>query len=209
MILDWENASLHKVASIYLTRKLIVYMLVESYCMYMYIHGVPHSLQSEEKEKSAAVATQSEGQDDCKASQWSACTYTFNCLQSESFSSVSGAVFGNPQGCSCHRVILSSVTPGQVLKAERLNNTPEKLASALLYLLFSSEELSRGNCTKPVRSDIIQLDSERLWAIKCNKWNCCGETSHLTYTLSPLQVTLIMCFLLKMTLMEKKIKNKR
>ena len=50
---------------------------------------------------------------------------------------------------------------------ERKNDSAKKLSKALLLLLFSSVELGRGNCTKPIREDIEQLDSERLWAIKC------------------------------------------
>ena len=54
------------------------------------------------------------------------------------------------------------LTQAQVLDAERKNDSPEKLARALLLLLFSIQELSKGNCTRPMRGDIEQLDSERL-----------------------------------------------
>ena len=60
----------------------------------------------------------------------------------------------------------------QVLDAERKSNNAEKLARALLTLLFTHDELSHGNCTKPVRDDITQLDTERLWAIKCKQVVC-------------------------------------
>ena len=60
-----------------------------------------------------------------------------------------------------------SVTQSQITDVERKNDSAEKLSKALLLLLFSSVELGRGNCTKPIREDIEQLDSERLWAIKC------------------------------------------
>ena len=43
----------------------------------------------------------------------------------------------------------------------------ESLEKLAIGLLFNHEELRRGNCTKPVRDDVQQLDSERLWAIKC------------------------------------------
>lgn len=78
-----------------------------------------------------------------------------------------GAIFGNPNGSARNRITLSCVNQAQVLNIERKNNTPEKLARGLLQLLFSVDELSKGNYTKPVRDDIIQLDSEWLWAIKC------------------------------------------
>ena len=78
-------------------------------------------------------------------------------------------MFGKPDASSRHKVVLSSVTQSQVVDIDRKNDTVEKLAVGLLLLLFTHEELGRGNCTKPVRGDIEQLDSERLWAIKCNK----------------------------------------
>ena len=59
------------------------------------------------------------------------------------------------------------VTRSQLLDAERSTNTPEKLSLALLQLMFTNTELAHGNCTKPVRDDIKQLDIERLWAIRC------------------------------------------
>ena len=38
----------------------------------------------------------------------------------------------------------------------------------LLSFLFTQDELSKGNCSKPMRFDIEQLNAERLWPIKCN-----------------------------------------
>ena len=65
---------------------------------------------------------------------------------------------------------LFTVTRAQVLNVERTcNESPEKLATGLLLLLFTSDDLSSGNCTKPMRKDIHQLDIERLWAIKCKE----------------------------------------
>ena len=85
----------------------------------------------------------------------------------------SGAVLGNPVGPVRQRVVLTCVTQAQVLDAERCSNSHEKLAAALLSLLFSTTELAHGNCTKPVRGDIKQLNSERLWAIRCKKMYIC------------------------------------
>ena len=86
--------------------------------------------------------------------------YVMNCVyQFITFPLAAGAVFGN--------LVLHNFTQAQVLNAERKTSTQEHLAVSLLQLLFTTEELSKGNCTKPVREDILQLDSERLWAIKC------------------------------------------
>ena len=78
-----------------------------------------------------------------------------------------GATFGNPHGNPRNKVVLSLVKPSQLLDVERKNDTAEKLARSLLLLLFTHSELASGNCTRPVREDIKQLNSERLWAIKC------------------------------------------
>ena len=56
-----------------------------------------------------------------------------------------GAVFGDPRGTSRQKVLLKLVTQTQVLNEERRHDTPEKLATGLLLLLFSPSELSRGN----------------------------------------------------------------
>ena len=72
------------------------------------------------------------------------------------------AIFGHPNGADRNRVVLHSIKQAQVLDAESKNATPEKLALALQQLLFSSLELAKGNCTRPM---LQQLDSERLWAI--------------------------------------------
>ena len=79
----------------------------------------------------------------------------------------SRALLGDPQGPSRQKVYLTCVTQSQVLDAERSTSTAEKLATALLLLLFSTDEIAHGNCTQPIRGDIKQLDSEKLWAIKC------------------------------------------
>ena len=64
-------------------------------------------------------------------------------------------------------MVLKHVTKEQLLDVDRRAATAEKLAVGLLQLLFSQDELRSGNCSKPTRPDIMQLDSERLWAIKC------------------------------------------
>ena len=94
--------------------------------------------------------------------------YVMNCVyQFITFPLAAGAVFGNPKGNVRQKVVLHNFTQAQVLNTERKTSTQEQLAVSLLQLLFTTEELSKGNCTKPVREDILQLDSERLWAIKC------------------------------------------
>ena len=78
------------------------------------------------------------------------------------------AILGHPSGGERQRVELKGVHQSEVQAVERRSSeTPERLALGLLLLLFTSEELSTGNCTKPVRKDIKQLDAERLWAIRC------------------------------------------
>ena len=81
---------------------------------------------------------------------------------------------GDPSGrLAKDKVVIPEVTQEKVICTESQNNTPEKLAVALLLLLFSREELAHENCTKPIRGDIHQLDTNQLWAIKCKK--------HFTY----------------------------
>ena len=64
------------------------------------------------------------------------------------------AVLGDPNGGERDHVLLHCVTHAQVLDAERKSDSPEKLARALQQLLFSSQELAKGNCTRPLHSDI-------------------------------------------------------
>lgn len=79
-----------------------------------------------------------------------------------------GAILGDPNGKEgLQRVILTNLTQAQVTEIDRNHDTAEKLAGGLLLLLFSLDELASGNCTKPIRDDIKQLDGNRLWAIKC------------------------------------------
>ena len=80
---------------------------------------------------------------------------------------IDGTVFGNPNRKLRDRsVILRNVSHDQLLDVERRCSMPEKLALGLIQLLFTPEELKSGNCTKSIRSDIEQLDTKRLWAIK-------------------------------------------
>ena len=51
------------------------------------------------------------------------------------------AVFGDPSGVEISRVIIHSFTQAQILDAERKTDSPDKLARALLQLLFSGQEL--------------------------------------------------------------------
>ena len=52
------------------------------------------------------------------------------------------------------------------MHAENVSTSPNKLAVNLLTALFSHEELSTGNCTKAMRSDIVLLDQEKIQAIR-------------------------------------------
>ena len=80
---------------------------------------------------------------------------------------IDGTVFGNPnRKLQDQSVIIRNVSHDQLLEVERRCSMPEKLALGLLQLLFTPEELKSGNCTKSIRSDIEQLDTKRLRAIK-------------------------------------------
>ena len=81
------------------------------------------------------------------------------------------AILGDPLGGPRQKVAVREFRQSDIKAVERRNSeSPEKLAlGLLLLLLFSTEELSQGNCTKPVRKDILQLDSERLWGIQCKQ----------------------------------------
>ena len=65
-------------------------------------------------------------------------------------------------------------------------NTAEKVALGLLLLLFTANKLRQGNCTKPVRKDVQELDSKRLWAISKMLIRSCFDyyfTGHVDYLL--------------------------
>ena len=83
-----------------------------------------------------------------------------------------------------------------------MNDTAEKLAIALLLLLFTPKVSAHGNCTKPVRGDISQLDSEQLWAIKSNVY-----AFKIKHAVDFMQVTLIMSSRWMMTWGEKEQKK--
>ena len=80
-----------------------------------------------------------------------------------------GVLLGNPQGKT--NIWIPNIKMEQLLNVERCSSTAEKLAVGLLLLLYTREELRSGNCSKPIRSDIQQLDPERLWGIKCKQYN--------------------------------------
>ena len=50
--------------------------------------------------------------------------------------------------------------------AENAGTTPEALAVQLLTAIFTDEELQTGNCTKPRKSGIVQLDQVKIKAIR-------------------------------------------
>ena len=59
------------------------------------------------------------------------------------------AILGDPLGGPRQKVELREFQQSDIKAVKRRNNeSPEKLALGLLLLLFSTEELSQGNCTK-------------------------------------------------------------
>jgi hypothetical protein len=86
---------------------------------------------------------------------------------SECASSQEYAIFGDPHGGPREKVEVKDMTQNDLRSVERrYSDTPEGLAVALLLLLFTPDQLKHGNCTKPVRKDIDQLDPDRVWAIR-------------------------------------------
>ena len=54
------------------------------------------------------------------------------------------------------------------MHAENTASTPEKLAVSLLTSLFTHDEIAQGNCTTPIRTDIVLLDQLKVQAIRGN-----------------------------------------
>ena len=75
-----------------------------------------------------------------------------------------GVILGNP--ASPTRVRLTDIQSAAVMHAENISANAKKLAVNLLSVLFSHEELAVGNCTKPVREDIMLLDPEKIRGIR-------------------------------------------
>ena len=79
---------------------------------------------------------------------------------------IGGLWFGDPNKDS-QRVFIPNcgISREQVLDVERRAGTPEKFAIGLLLLLFTPAELQWGNCTKPLRDDIQELDSAKVFGL--------------------------------------------
>lgn len=78
-----------------------------------------------------------------------------------------GVLLGNPQSViPSEKVLIESIDPQAIIHAENISTTPGKLAVNLLQALFTHEEISTGNCTKPVRPDIIMLDPKKIQGIR-------------------------------------------
>lgn len=82
-------------------------------------------------------------------------------------SCIIGVLFGDPS-CAAPggNIFIENVSPKAVMHAENVSTTPSKLAVHLLQALFTHEELSHGNCTKPMREDIVILDQKKIQAIR-------------------------------------------
>ena len=79
-----------------------------------------------------------------------------------SLSASTGVLLGSPDS----PILIQNLKRESVLHAEVTANSPQKLALNLLEVLFTHEELSTGNCTKPMRADIKILDSTKLQGIR-------------------------------------------
>ena len=72
---------------------------------------------------------------------------------------------GNPLDIT-KRVEIPGLTREMLSTAENAGTTPEALAVQLLTAIFTDEELQTGNCTKPRKSGIVQLDQVKIKAIR-------------------------------------------
>ena len=61
---------------------------------------------------------------------------------------------------------IPGVTREMISAAENMGTTPKALSVQLLTAIFTDEELQRGNCTKPRKAGIVQLDQIKLKAIR-------------------------------------------
>lgn len=75
-----------------------------------------------------------------------------------------GIWLGNPRD-EGERVAVD-ITPEELSRAENMGTTPEKLGIQLLFVLFTKEQLSKGNPTKPRKPGIQLLDQTKIKAIR-------------------------------------------
>ena len=73
-----------------------------------------------------------------------------------------GCIFGDPKG---FKVEVEGVLREQLAGVD-CHADPNKLAAALLDLLFTKSDLSCGNATSPRRPDIVKLLTDKLNAIR-------------------------------------------
>ena len=78
-----------------------------------------------------------------------------------------GAILGNPmQRSPGSFVVLDDISNDAILHAEAISTSAQKLAINLLSVLFTQEEISTGNCTKPNREDIKVLNPLKIQGIR-------------------------------------------
>lgn len=75
-----------------------------------------------------------------------------------------GVFLGNPR--DPEKRVQVNLSTDQLKRAEIKGVSPEKLAVALLEVLFTFEELSTGNCTQPRKEGIRLLDATKLNGIR-------------------------------------------
>ena len=79
--------------------------------------------------------------------------------------STDGVYLGDPRNPHS-RVFVKGITQDAIVMAENSGATPERLAVNLLTVLFTETELANGNCTKPRKDGIMQLDGTKVKAIR-------------------------------------------
>ena len=62
-------------------------------------------------------------------------------------------------------------SPVNVLQAEAVSPSPEKLSLNLLRVLFSTNELATSNCTQPQKAGVKLLDQRKIHGIRCELLN--------------------------------------
>ncbi len=73
-----------------------------------------------------------------------------------------GVLLGDP----ANPILIENVARENVVHAENISDSPQKLAINLLKVLFTHQEISHGNCTKPNRDDITILNPTKIQAIR-------------------------------------------
>ena len=84
---------------------------------------------------------------------------------------LAGMWLGDPSTHSHLRlkIWIPDTNASRISAAEVASHDADKLAVNLLLALFDPRELATGNCTKPRKPGVRQLDPDKVLAIKCKK----------------------------------------